>query len=132
MKTSYAMVVAAVISNLAQFVAAIVPNARIIWAVARERGKRQLMPKCFSWSIKVRGVVVPLMGVIATAYLSAVASLLPFDISVQVYLVFRLVNLLFEFGAFVVLRFTEPNLERFFCFKFLLLFIYYCFFIFEI
>jgi hypothetical protein len=63
---SVTMVVAAVISNLAQFVAAIVPTARILWAIARERGRRQLVPKCFSWSIKVRGVVVPIVAVVAT------------------------------------------------------------------
>lgn len=106
------MVVAAVICSAASLNAAYVPCSRIIWASARQRGRLQLFPRLFSYSVRVGKVVVPFTATMLAALMTWLASLFPYNSGVQLYLLFRLVNLAIEFASLVRLRYTEPDLPR--------------------
>jgi amino acid transporter len=106
------MIVAAVVCSAASLNAAYVPTSRVIWASARQRGRLQLFPRLFSYSIRVGKTVVPFTATMLAALMTWLASLMPYDSGVQLYLLFRLVNLAIEFASLVRLRFTEPNMPR--------------------
>jgi amino acid transporter len=106
------MIVAAVLCSAASLNAAYVPCSRVIWASARQRGRLQLFPRLFSYSVRVGSVVVPFTATILSAFMTWLASMFPYNAGVQLYLLFRLVNLAIEFASLVRLRFSEPDLPR--------------------
>jgi amino acid transporter len=106
------MIVAAVLCSAASLNAAYVPCSRVIWASARQRGRLQLFPRLFSYSVRIGKVVVPFTATILSAFMTWLASMFPYNAGVQIYLLFRLVNLAIEFASLVRLRFSEPDLPR--------------------
>ncbi|KNC55014.1 uncharacterized protein AMSG_10605 [Thecamonas trahens ATCC 50062] len=108
------MVVTSLASVFGQLNSALVPNARVVWATAlADDPRHRLLPRLLSYSYRSRsGVVRPLVAIMATALAALVVALAPFQIVVESYLYFRLVNLGFEYASLIALRINEPETPR--------------------
>ncbi len=89
------------------------PLARVIWAMARETGTAQKLPRFLakSWRRKT-GTIRPVAAILATGLFTFIGAGLPYNFLVQVFLIVRIVNLLCEYGALIRLKYTEPDTPR--------------------
>lgn len=108
------LVLTAMLSCFGQYQAAVFPLARLVWAVSVVKDKRrQMLPRFISRSwINEAGVLTPYMAIIVSSIICATLSIFPFAILVESFLVFRLINLAFEYGSLIAIRIREPDAHR--------------------
>ena len=104
------MTCASLLAMFGQAVAGIAFAARQFWSC----GVLGLLPKPFSWSrmSKSGHIHIPFVSTITVACLMFGISFLPFNQLAQVFLMPRVISLLFEYAAIMRLRILEPDTPR--------------------
>jgi len=110
----YAMIIAAVLANVAQFNALFAASARSLWAMGNPDAEEsdsplQTAPTWVSW--EWRETRVPIVAIAINYLLTMGFCLLPFDQLVQMDVLLNNVCLLFEFASYMRLKYTD-GIER--------------------
>jgi len=97
----------------AQCSSCLAPVSWTVWAMAKGEGDSQYLPSIFGWEFKSRtGSVLPVAAILSTGISILLISAIPYQIIIQVYLLLRIVNLLFEFASLIWLKIKEPDTPR--------------------
>jgi len=109
------LTIASVISNFAQCSSGLAPVAWTVWAMARgEETNVQYLPAVLGleWQRSEGGPILPVAAIFFTGISMLAISAIPYELILQFYLLLRIVNLLFEYGALIWLKFKEPDTPR--------------------
>jgi len=107
--------IASGISNFAQCTSGLAPVSWNVWAMARgEDTDVEYLPPFLGWEWQRRpgGTIRPVAAILFTGISMLMISALPFNLIIQVYLILRIVNLLFEYASLIWLKFKEPDTPR--------------------
>jgi hypothetical protein len=109
------LTIASVVSNFAQCSSGLAPVAWTIWAMARgkETNVEYLPPFLgIEWQRGEDGPILPVAAIFFVGISILAISAIPYHLILQTYLLLRIVNLLFEYGALIWLKVKEPDTPR--------------------
>lgn len=98
------------LSNYSQCNSNMVSDTRMLWAMGTDSYGPRMLPSVFAFVWKVTGT--PVFAITVQSALLCCFMFLDFSILVQADTFFMCINLLFEFGAFIYLKYTEPDTPR--------------------
>eukprot|EP01087_Luapelamoeba_hula_P021477 TRINITY_DN7520_c0_g1_i1.p1 TRINITY_DN7520_c0_g1~~TRINITY_DN7520_c0_g1_i1.p1 ORF type:complete len:588 (+),score=89.19 TRINITY_DN7520_c0_g1_i1:38-1801(+) len=102
-----------VMANFGTYAVGIASLSRCMWACGRGPQEVKLLPGFVSWDRRSKnGARSPVAAIIIIGVCTFALSLGTFNLLVQATMVIRLVNLGFEYGALVKLRFSAPDMPR--------------------
>lgn len=109
-----AMVLTAMVSSGGMYSSCVFPTARVVAAAAQvDDPLRQLMPSVLGSSRRAAsGEQTPVAAIVFVSLVHWTLALLPYDLLAEGYLLFRIINLGFEYAALVALRVKEPHAHR--------------------
>lgn len=100
------MLFSSAVSALGAFNANMSTDARVLWCVADFK----MLPKFFTVSRESSNA--PVASVFFHAVTTAVLCMFPFEVLVEISTFINCIRLLFEFSAFLWLKYSEPNARR--------------------
>jgi amino acid transporter len=109
------LTIASAISNFAQCSSGLAPVAWTIWAMARgEETNVEYLPPFLGieWQRSEDGPILPVAAIFFVGISILAISAIPYELILQTYLLFRIVNLLFEYGSLIWLKIKEPDTPR--------------------
>jgi len=109
------LTISSALSNFAQCSSGLAPVAWTVWAMARgEETDVEYLPAFLGleWQRSEDGPILPVAAIFFTGIAILAISAIPYELILQTYLLLRIVNLLFEYGALIWLKLKEPDTPR--------------------